>query len=395
MTHPLGLSPDYIPIDTRKRVTTVTVTDSSKSTVAKDMGLPPSIFSAKTKKNRAIHLLGKGDVAKGHRRYERMLKEVESAFLEACEMLGDMVRGYETFDSFTQRKYNTYALRRDTVNVGVHQYKKLIRIHRLLKDFASFQALRRSVVGHIALEDRVPLTKRFVMKYYWQEKMTSETLAKELVVPEGWIHSEIKRLGMHKKKNGVKLRGKKGFAMPEAQKVKHQNQPHAKAVVQIDPRSFEVLRSFNSTAAVERDGWIRENVRKAIKSAGLHDGFLWAYDGEEEDTVKRAKAKGNLERNLQIWENGHMNKEVLQDLYIDKNMSLQEVADKLGYKVGSVGTKVSQLGLTKRKNISDERLRFLYVEQGMTAPEIADQEGYTISTIRTYLSRRGMHKATA
>ena len=390
MTHPLGVSPDYIKIETKKRVTTVTV--DNRHEAANDLGLPPNIFFAKTKRNRAIHLLGKGDPFVGHKIYERIAKDVETAFLKACDVLVGMLRGYETFDSFTQSRYNIVALHRDVKKISIHQHKKLSRIHRFLKDFAKFEALRKHPLGYLAIEDRVPLTRRFVVKYYWTEKMTFETIAKELVVPEGWVKSEITRLEMEKKKNGIKLRGKKGFPMPEAQKVKHRNQPHARAVVQMDPRTFEVLREFNSTAGVERDGWLRENVRKAIRVAGLHDGFIWAYRGEEAAMIVRVKANGNWERNLKIWENGHVTREEIQRYYIDQNLSTQEVADILGVTRGTVAVRASQFKLTKRKNITDARLTQLYVHEGLTEQQIAEQEGYKVNTIKTYLSRRNIRR---
>ena len=391
MTHPLGLSPEYIKIDKNRRVSP-TVTVDTRYTAATELGYSINAFLHKSTRNRAKHLLGKGDVLLGHEVYERIAKDVKDAFLKACETLDSTLKGYETFNSFTKGKYNTYTLMRDTQRLGIHQHKKLIRVHALLKDFVKFEALKKHPLGYIAIEDRVPLTRRFVMKYYWTEKMTFESIAKVLVVPEGWVKSEIKRLELEKKKNGIKLRGKLGWKMTEAQKVKHQNQPHARAVVQMDPRTFEVLREFNSTGAVERDGWLRENVRKAIKSAGLHDGFLWAYRGEEEAMIKRVKEHGNLDRNLKIWENGHITREEIQNLYIDQDMSLKEVAEVLGCNKGSVAVRASMFKLTKRKNISDERLTQLYVHEGLSVQEIAEQEGYKVTTIRTYLSRRNIRK---
>ena len=390
MTHPLGLSPEYIKLDAFKRTTEVTVDTGYEA--SRELGISLNTFSAKTKKNRAIRILGKGDVLGGQEQYIRIVKDVETAFLKACLVLDSMLRGYETFDSFTQSQYHTYRLMKDTQRVGIHQHKKLSRLHRFLKDFAKFEALRKHPLGYIAIEDRVPLTRRFVVKHYWTEKLTFESIAKDLVVPEGWVKSEITRLEMEKKKNGIKLRGKKGFAMSEAQKVKHRNQPHARAVVQMDPRSFEVLMEFNSTAGVERDGWLRENVRKAIRTAGLHDGFIWAYRGEEEAMIERVKANGNWERNLKIWENGHMTREEIQKYYIDQDLSTQEVADILGVTRGAVAVRASKFRLTKRKNITDARLTQLYVHEGLTVQQIAEQEGYKGSTIATYLSKRNIRR---
>ena len=181
--------------------------------------------------------------------------------------------------------------------------------------------------------------------------------------------------------------------MPEHEKVKHRRQPHARAVVQLCPVSFKILRTYNATGAVERDGWSRENVRKAIKSAGLHDGFLWAYQGEEENIIQKAKAKGDLAKKLRIWENGEITKEDLQRLYIDQNLTTHQVAKILGCHHSTVAGKAMRFGLSKKKKpLSKAELKDLYIVRGLQAHEIAAQTGRTTKTITTYLSRMKIHK---
>ena len=112
MTHPLGLSPDYIKIDKNRRVSP-TVTVDTCYTAATELGYSINAFLHKSTRNRAKHLLGKGDVLLGHEVYERIAKDVKDAFLKACETLDNTLKGYETFNSFTKGKYNTYTLMRD------------------------------------------------------------------------------------------------------------------------------------------------------------------------------------------------------------------------------------------------------------------------------------------
>lgn len=399
----LQLAKDYIPFDIRhpktqvKKVSETPPKDMKRKLrdAAHVLNLAPTTFYAKTKRNRAIKLLGKGDMIKGYHIYESILIKIQDSFHLMCEALRETPRGFETFDGFRDvMKNTTYTLEKDIHKSGIKQYNKLLRVHHTLKDFQALQDIKKHTLKYIPLERRVPLTKNFLTKYYWEEKHTTGQIADMLVVPEIWVQKEVRRLGMQKKPNGIKLRGKKGFKMPEEQKVKHRNQPHAIPVVQICPREFTVLRRWNATGAVERDGWNRENVRKAIKSAGLHDGFLWAHEGMEDEIIARAKAKGNLEKKLKIWENGHIQKEVLYDLYVVKGLNKEQIAAKLGCTPGAVACRASKFGFSKRVNISTETLKTLYIDQGMKAKEIAQMYGYSTQSIATYLSKRGIKRKT-
>jgi len=120
---------------------------------------------------------------------------------------------------------------------------------------------------YVPFEEREPLTRWYLMGVYWQQKKTTEEIAKELNVPKGWVYSEIRRLDLQKKTNGIKLKGRKGYVMPDDERVKHRVQPHAKPVVQICPKSFIVIKEYSSTGAVERYGFNRENVRNAIDNS--------------------------------------------------------------------------------------------------------------------------------
>ena len=172
---------------------------------------------------------------------------------------------------------------------------------------------------YIPLGDREPLTFDFIRARYWMAQKTTLEIADELNVPEYWVQKEIRRLGMQKKENGIFLKGKKGYKMSEEEKVKHQNQPHAKPIVQICPKSFTIIKEYNSQGAVERYGFKRENVRKAIKSGGISKGYLWAFKDLAEVTIRVAKKRGTLDRKLQAYEYEKPSKALLEkNLYYSK-----------------------------------------------------------------------------
>jgi len=393
MTFPLQLSKDYIKLDDTKARTTPKEIPVEYG-VAERFGLCRTYFTSSTKKIRVIRLLGGGNVETGYTKYLKVVEDLNREFHKMCEILDDRILGYTVFDSFAGHSHKkTSSLKHEVEKRGIPSYKKLMTVHKILKNFKKLEAIRKSSLHYIPIDQRIPLTEKFIKKYYWNKKMTTGQIAAELVVPEIHVQKEIKRLGMKKKDNGIKLRGKKGFVMPEEQKIKHQNQPHARAVVQICPRTFKILRRYNSTGAVERDGWSRENVRKAIKSAGLHDGFLWSYDGTEAEIIERAKGKGNLKKKLKIWENGPIQKETLQKLYIDQDLNKDEIAEILGCTPGAVACCASRFGLTKRINIDDATLKRLYLDERRSAKEIAEMTGYAPSSISTYLSNRGIKRS--
>lgn len=394
----LGLAADYIPIDQREDEPIIIKNKSNSILVneydiAMKFGLSRNFFTAKTKKIRLIRLLGAGNVEDGYIKYLQLTENLMKDFNEICEILENRIWGFKTFDQFMEQKHPyTQKLKREVNTYGITRYQKISTIHKVINSFRSLEKIRQKALSYIPLDKRLPLTEKFIKKYYWREKMTTEMLANELIVPEVWVQKEVTRLGMQKKQNGIKLRGRKGYVMPEDEKKKHRKQPHARAVVQICPRKFTVLRRWDATGAVERDGWSRENVRKAIKSAGLHDGFLWAYEGKEKEIIDRAKARGNLEKKLKIWENGQIPKETLYELYIEQDLNFEQVAEILGHTPGAIACRCSKFGFKKRVNISTQTLKTLYIDQGLSAKEIADMYGYKHKSISTYLSKRGIKR---
>ena len=239
----------------------------------------------------------------------------------------------------------------------------------------------------VPFEERKALTRSYVIANYWQKKQTAEEMAKELNVPTYWVFKEIKRLGLQKKENGIKRKGRTGYFVPPEIRIKHQNQPHAKPVVQINPITFKVIAEFNSVGAVERSGFNRENVRRAIKTAGIHKDFLWSHKGFEKVIIKAAIKRGDLATKLSVSAYKRPSKHKLKQMYIDADMSLEECGKLFKCHKTTIAVLAMEYGLKKRtKHISKDEIEKL-LKKGYTAKEIANKYNYAVSTIRTYISR--------
>jgi DNA-directed RNA polymerase specialized sigma24 family protein len=144
---------------------------------------------------------------------------------------------------------------------------------------------------------------------------------------------------------------------------------------------------------VERHGFRRENVRKAIKSVGLHAGYLWCRPGMEEVTLRLAK-RFDIERRLRDCKTKHPDKETLERLYRVENLPAKTIAERYGCTVGTVHQWAWRMGITRPPlpPLTVETLRSLYLDEGLTAAQIAERTGRTKRTIQTYLSRHGIRK---
>jgi len=252
--------------------------------------------------------------------------------------------------------------------------------------------------GFVPLEERMPLDFRYVAANYWNRKKTVAEIAKELNVPQGWVWSEIRRLGMQKTKCGIKQKGRKGYKMQEDEKVKHRNQPHAKRVSKIDPYTYEVLKTYRSTTAVEEDGYRRENVRKAIKSVGLHLGYLWAHEGFEPITIKIAKQKEHvIRRELKRQRIIDPGPKQFKKWYTDMNLPKEEIASMMKCPPQYVLTYASRHGIKRpaKMKISKQLLHDMYIRDNMTSAQIAQRTGHTQKTIVRYLYNFGIRKRSA
>lgn len=207
--------------------------------------------------------------------------------------------------------------------------------------------LRRKA-QYIPFDKREPLTQRYILSNYWHQRKTIEQMAEELNVPTQWVYKEIRRLGMGKNINGIKRKGRKGWVASQEYKDARKNQPQAKAVVQICPKTFTILNEYSSITAVEYGGYSRKGVSKAIKRAGLHKGYLWAEKGWEKPTIENAKKRGNLLKKLQISQYKKPTKKELQKYYIDHNMTAVDIAQMFHCHHVTIALLAGKYGLKKR-----------------------------------------------
>jgi len=120
-----------------------------------------------------------------------------------------------------------------------------------------------------------PLHREWLKSYYWDAEFTAKKIASMLGVSEGWVTSEVVRLGLEKSKNGVKFRGKRGYEMPWLEKIKHHKQPHQRRVARVCPHTLHRVEIYDSLKAAARDGFRGERIRNAIKTNGTHRNYRW------------------------------------------------------------------------------------------------------------------------
>ncbi len=203
---------------------------------------------------------------------------------------------------------------------------------------------------YVPFEQREPLTANFIMTEYWARQKTTLEIAEELNVPENWVYKEIKRLGLQKKQNGIKLKsGHKGEIMSKKEREKRQNQPHAKPIVQICPKTLKVIKEFSSQGAVNREGFNREKVRSAIKTGGLSKGYFWAFKGFEAATIEVVKRRGTIDRKLQVFNYKKPSKKTFEYHYITQNKTAKECALIFECHPGTIAALAKEYKLSKRR----------------------------------------------
>ncbi|CUV65213.1 hypothetical protein BN3087_220030 [Sulfurovum sp. enrichment culture clone C5] len=117
-----------------------------------------------------------------------------------------------------------------------------------------------------------------LLYWYWCLEYSAPKIAEITNTNENWVTKEIRRHGLEKNKNKVKLRGKKGYKMPWSERLKHHKQPHAKRVFKLDPKTREVVEMYDSMCAASRDGYRKDRIMTAIKTNGTHRGFAFKRD---------------------------------------------------------------------------------------------------------------------
>lgn len=294
----------------------------------------------------------------------------------------------------SNRKYSSYVLN------GMFDMDKYISDQQQTQEtyFEDYvEEEKQQSTSYIPSGDRVPLTASFIMQEYWAKQRTTLEIAEELNVPDSWVQKEVKRLGLGKKERGIRHKsGHKGKVMSKKERKKRQNQPHAKPIVQICPKTYITIKEYSSQGAVERHGFLRENVRRAIKTCGLSKGYLWAFKDLKEATIRVAKKREALTaRKLQAAQYKRPTKRQLHNLYIVQNKTVIECAELFKCHPTTLAILAGKYGLKKRTGtVSIDELKHLRVVQGLSIEEIAKKLGYTIKTISTYLSRASVKKKT-
>ena len=123
-----------------------------------------------------------------------------------------------------------------------------------------------------------PLGYAWLKTLYWDFEWTAKKIALYLNTSTAWVDGEIKRLDLQKTKNGIKLRGKKGYKQSDAERKIRQNQPHARKVQQLDLNGglIETFRSKKYAAKCLKvtPTHITRAIREPHRTCG---GFKWRY----------------------------------------------------------------------------------------------------------------------
>lgn len=90
------------------------------------------------------------------------------------------------------------------------------------------------------------ISKEWLKKKYWFEQKTDIEIATARKVSINYIQDLIRKYDLSKKKNGIKIKGKKGYEMPEHEKEKHRIQPHAKEILVFKGSSTKPIGTFRS-----------------------------------------------------------------------------------------------------------------------------------------------------
>lgn len=124
------------------------------------------------------------------------------------------------------------------------------------------------------------LTRDKLKELYWDKELTDEKIAKTYCVGVSFIGKLIRDYNLQKKDNGIRLRGKKGYKMPEEEKeAKRAAQPHSKPIQAVLPSTGRVVLEYQSICeASKKDGHHRGRIRDCLKNPALsHHGYNWRY----------------------------------------------------------------------------------------------------------------------
>jgi plasmid maintenance system antidote protein VapI len=277
----------------------------------------------------------------------------------------------------------------DKMAPHMHIYKEWVLTQL---DEISFVKMTAPQLRKPTPEDQI--TSDWLIVHYWHKGLTSPELENYFGYSKSFYYKKIKEYGLQKTKNMIKLRGRRGYVMPEEEKQAHKNQPHRVPVSKICPYTFKILKRYNSITETEKDGFVREHVKRRIRTAGVHKGFLWARAGEEEGVIAVAK-KRDLSLSLHYSQKPKApSKEFLRQKYLLEGKKAEAIARELGFSAGYILSLVSKYGLkkVKRVTISAAWLKTEYIEKRRTLKDIAAELGVAPETIGRKAAGWGIRK---
>lgn len=108
---------------------------------------------------------------------------------------------------------------------------------------------------------------------------------------------------------------------------KASKQPNGKSVVRISLDSFAVVKEYPSISSAIVDGFAYKKISQAIKDTAIYHNFLWAFKGEEENQIEKAKLQKTILRRIHKAKFIPPTKEELISC-IKNNMSNEYIAQK-------------------------------------------------------------------
>lgn len=109
------------------------------------------------------------------------------------------------------------------------------------------------------------ISKQWIQTKYWDEEKTAEEMAVLRKVTRYYIEDLIKKYELQKKKNGIQVKGKRNYVMPEHERAKHRVQKYAKEVLVFKGKSKNPIGVFCSINQVAKKFNLRrEHIRDCL-----------------------------------------------------------------------------------------------------------------------------------
>lgn len=249
---------------------------------------------------------------------------------------------------------NINSSKRQDIKKGRKKSKFSLKNALLVRDtFSSYlKRYNSEIVKNIVLEplDKRELNKNFLIVNYWIRNKTLKEMSKETGLSEYFFKQAIKKYSLSKRKANLKV---KKMLHSSLTKEKIANaQPNSKKIVKICPKTFKILTEYKSTAAVEKDGFVRTNVRDAIKYHNMSKGYFWADKQDYATFIDYVNAnKDKISKKILKCDTVQLSKNKLKSLYINKNMTTIEIARVYQCKQRRIIQLLSKYKIKKQKNI--------------------------------------------